>query len=184
MGMEDRFPIRHKGEIVTPPLMDNYANEMRRERLRMSKVLAIETKIGLLTLDGPDETASYLGRTFSNRMHKCRCVCGNTVSIHYHKLYYGGAYSCGCTPKPKASLVRPAVDETGKRYGVRSVIRWVEGYGWECVCEECGGLEYYRYARTLYKMRNQQCWKTNTLCTPPRDCLVWDKDTPVDIHIK
>lgn len=62
----------------------------------------------------------------------CQCTCGNQVRTSTDSLHSGNTKSCGCTRRG---------DETGKRYGRLTVIRYVEderpGAYWLCHCD-CG----------------------------------------------
>ena len=45
------------------------------------------------------------------RWYECVCLaCGKHVLATYHQLYFGYAFSCGCTPKPRKPYTRRKPD--------------------------------------------------------------------------
>lgn len=73
------------------------------------------------------------GRKKKTRAWLCQCGCGNTVIAGTNELTSGNTASCGCGR---------VIDETGKKYGRLTVIRWVQDFDgqgacWLCRCD-CG----------------------------------------------
>lgn len=74
---------------------------------------------------------------------KCKCNCGNIVSISYNELMSGKTQSCGCYRKEITTL-RNTLDLTNKQYG--DVIALYNTYKlsshhsylWKCHCQNCG----------------------------------------------
>ena len=76
------------------------------------------------------------------------CECGETIKANYHQIYYATIYSCGCTVRPK----HPPIRLENQTIGQLRVMRWADeqpGGAWECVCQECGGILYFKKAKEL-----------------------------------
>jgi hypothetical protein len=114
-----------------------------------------------LTLIKPVILRGRTGRYYTNRLWKARCDCGKEVEVRYHQVYYGSIQSCGCVQKKRAGR-GPATHEEGKDYGRLAVMQWVDGKGWECVCQICGEIEYIRYTRFLEAEGGRNCPNTTT----------------------
>ena len=73
---------------------------------------------------------------------KCECDCGNVCAIRADKLKSNHTTSCGCVHKENTTKAN-FKDETGKQYGLLSVIKQIEEKDsngitmWVCRCE-CG----------------------------------------------
>ena len=98
-------------------------------------------RFGMLMVEGVD-TPKRLPSGQVQQMLKCRCDCGNCVSVSYSHLVYGGTKSCGCIKhKPRYA------DLTGQKFNLLTVVRHIgrvrigtgEQYSqlWECQCD-CG----------------------------------------------
>ena len=82
----------------------------------------------------------------------CRCVCGREVAIPYRTLYNGYAYSCGCIARPRKPT-GAGVDLSGETYGRLTVLQYLFGRGWECLCRDCQEVEVVeRRAGMSYQM--------------------------------
>lgn len=73
---------------------------------------------------------------------KCQCICGKIVSVRGQNLKSGSTKSCGClNAKNIHTKRRNSEDITGKKYGLLTVIKYIEskknGTEWLCKCE-CG----------------------------------------------
>ena len=104
-------------------------------------------RFGKLTaLERLDEKAnrSYLWR--------CRCDCGNEVTVRGNALTTGNTKSCGCAKQE--ALQERAKDIRGKRYGSLIAIcptgkRRHASVVWECQCD-CGRTAEYTYVELEY----------------------------------
>ena len=67
---------------------------------------------------------------------KCRCVCGNIVSVITYNLLNGNTQSCGCLQKEKASE-NNFKSLIGERFGKLIVIDRVENNRFGHVCYKC-----------------------------------------------
>lgn len=110
---------------------------------------AIKNEIGnvygrltVITEDGRDARGRVKWR--------CRCECGNSISLSGTRFRSGIYQSCGCGKRDRFKIT----DETGKRYGKLRVIgRATKRIGvWECVCD-CGNTIVVRGAE-LRKTRS------------------------------
>lgn len=75
---------------------------------------------------------------------KCKCDCGNIVSVNSGDLRSGKIKSCGCYSSEVK--VNRAKDEIGNRYGRLTVIEKAiidNKVFWKCKCE-CGNIKYVR----------------------------------------
>ena len=85
---------------------------------------------------------SESGKTrFGKYLYKCKCTCGNEVTVIGSRLISGLTKSCGCYQKKRASEVQ-FVDLTGKTYGKLLVLKCVDKTDsrhikYECICD-CG----------------------------------------------
>jgi hypothetical protein len=75
-----------------------------------------------------------------NGKWKCKCECGNTVSVITYNLLDGNTQSCGCLQKQRTSEVS-FKSLVGEKFGLLTVIAQADSYrghsAWECECE-CG----------------------------------------------
>lgn len=67
---------------------------------------------------------------------KCRCSCGNIVSILGKSLREGRTVSCGCLAKERAKAIN-FKDITGQRFGKLVALEYVGNSQWKCKCD-CG----------------------------------------------
>ena len=88
-----------------------------------------------------------------NNLHKgafwrCKCDCGNEVTVWGANLKNGGTKSCGCLQKTKARINGGFHDLAGKKFGRLTVINLNTNYKqenpnaktgayWNCICD-CG----------------------------------------------
>lgn len=74
---------------------------------------------------------------------RCRCACGNEITVSSKRLKRGNVTDCGCIPKRTARNGTIAEDLTGHVFGKLEVIRRDENRGsrtcWVCRCA-CGNL--------------------------------------------
>ena len=72
---------------------------------------------------------------------KCRCDCGNSLSIDSRRLTRGTVKDCGCVPRTTTHRGNIAEDLTGRRFGCLTVLRRTENKNgrtcWVCRCD-CG----------------------------------------------
>lgn len=109
-------------------------------------VLEINQKYGRLTaLERVDAT-----------YHTFRCDCGKVVKKRSGSVKYGLTKSCGCLQKDSAF-----VDNTGKKYGMLTIVGHVEGPNWICSCE-CGG-EIIVNKSKLFQQRVTNCGCRKTI---------------------
>lgn len=79
------------------------------------------------------------------RKYKCRCDCGNVVSVNVYNLLAGRSTNCGCVRK-KSLSIKKKDDMIGKKFGKLTVIEKHEvnknkKIVYKCLCE-CGGVCY------------------------------------------
>lgn len=93
-------------------------------------------RLGKLTVLEPTEE-----RSRGAVVWKCRCDCGNVITVESRRLKPGAVYSCGCELPPDL----PDRDLTGMRFGKLTVLGRSEnkaGDGnplWRCQCD-CGNV--------------------------------------------
>lgn len=93
-------------------------------------------RLGKLTVLEPTEE-----RSRGAVVWKCRCDCGNVITVESRRLKPGAIYSCGCEQPPDL----PGRDLTGMRFGKLTVLGRSEnkaGDGnplWRCRCD-CGNM--------------------------------------------
>ena len=109
----------------------------------MSKMInEVGNKYNLLTVLERDQNKTNSSKTV---YWKCKCECGNIVSVPGTKLRNGTAKSCGCLRKQKLSQIakqKQFINEIGHKYGRLTVIEIdhidkKQGAFWKCLCE-CG----------------------------------------------
>lgn len=77
---------------------------------------------------------------------KCKCDCGNIVSINVYSLYSGRTKSCGCYSRELTAVrnLQNVENIMGKRFGRLVVLEYVgviNGRGsWKCKCD-CGAIK-------------------------------------------
>lgn len=89
-------------------------------------------RLGKLTVLEPTEE-----RNRGAVVWKCRCDCGNVITVESRRLKLGAVYSCGCGRRP------PLKDLIGKRFGMLTVVSYArkeKGFHvWRCRCD-CGNM--------------------------------------------
>lgn len=128
-------------------LMQEKAENMRKERAEKQRPDLTGKKFGMLTPIKPVKTASWL----------CQCDCGNTVIETQGDLLSGRRKSCGCGPK---GMKRSDIGRT--RYGKLTIIRRNEDASaglnnvvYDCLCD-CGN-EITVYKRMLLSGKITSC---------------------------
>lgn len=108
----------------------------------MGKVInMVGQKIGRLTVLEQDFDYPIEHQIAGNKAYwRCKCDCGNVVTVRGQSLRQQKATSCGCWAKEKASI-NTTPDMTGQRYGKLTVIKRVGSKNnrslWRCSCD-CG----------------------------------------------
>lgn len=108
-------------------------------------------KFGYLTVLERDYQKDKENLKRGSTYWKCKCDCGNIVSVLRSSLIQGSTKSCGCYRKmiSKQFLSNIAsnnfIDETGNKYGKLKVLQKVEnntkgGVHWLCQCD-CGNFK-------------------------------------------
>lgn len=69
---------------------------------------------------------------------KCRCDCGNIVTILGKSLREGKTKSCGCYSRDQAKSLQFR-DITNQKFGLLTAIKYLGNGKWECLCD-CGNL--------------------------------------------
>lgn len=69
---------------------------------------------------------------------KCRCSCGNIISVLGKSLREGRTVSCGCLAKERAKAIN-FKDITGQRFGKLVALEYVGNSQWKCKCD-CGTI--------------------------------------------
>lgn len=93
--------------------------------------------------------------TKTNRAYwKCRCECGNIVSVDGYSLRSGHTKSCGCYQKEQTSKAT-TVNIIGKTIGNFTVLESIPGtktnrHSWRCRCNLCGNENYKVVTADLY----------------------------------
>lgn len=91
-----------------------------------------DLRLGKLTVLEPTEE-----RSRGAVVWKCRCDCGNVITVESRRLKPGAVYSCGCGRRP------PLKDLIGKRFGMLTVVSYArkeKGFHvWRCRCD-CGNM--------------------------------------------
>lgn len=88
---------------------------------------------------------------------KCKCDCGNTITVLGSSLKNGTTKSCGCFRKETA-VANTRKDLTGKKFGKLTVIKdtgkkYLNNTIWLCQCE-CGNLCEIRSASLIQRHTN------------------------------
>lgn len=73
---------------------------------------------------------------------KCKCECGNVITVNGKLLREGKTTSCGCHTYDFISKIN-FDNKIGKRYGRLVVIKYVGNSKWECLCD-CGNKTIVR----------------------------------------
>ena len=112
--------------------------------IRCSSSIPIGTKIGKLTV------LELIAEEGQETKYKCKCDCGNIVTVDSLKLKNKTTKSCGCYRKERMSEIgknnsSPA-DITGQRFGLLVAIEPIEerinrSIVWKCQCD-CGNVHY------------------------------------------
>ena len=105
--------------------------------MRKRKNLTGQIFSKLIVIEFDEEKYKEKGRTY----WKCRCECGNIVSVQTSNLLNSNTKSCGCLQKEKVSQVK-LCDLTGQTFGELTVIKREfipnkKGTYWMCECK-CG----------------------------------------------
>jgi len=98
---------------------------------------------------------------------KCKCDCGNTISVRSDSLISGNTMSCGCLQKERAAKAN-SVDLTGQRFGKLIALRPTEMRKngkrvWECLCD-CGKTVFVR-STSLTNGNSTSCGCTRAVHT-------------------
>lgn len=105
---------------------------------RFNRLLVLEEKIDkIIDKDGKEKNLFEC---------KCKCDCGNTITVPKFRLTSGGTKSCGCLHKDKVSntLFNLKTENIGKRYGLLTVLEYdTEKKKWKCKCD-CGNITYIK----------------------------------------
>ena len=76
-----------------------------------------------------------------NSIWKCQCTCGNFTEVKTAALNNGKTKSCGClrgqNTKHNIRNSKPKVDLSNQRFGYLTVLEYVKGGKWKCLCD-CG----------------------------------------------
>lgn len=113
-------------------------------------------KFGKLTALYQEESIKTSGG-HSQVMWRCRCDCGNYISVRATNLRSGGTSSCGCIKHP---------DLTGKRFGKLVVLEKADVKNnlrhWKCKCD-CGNITIVG-ASQLVGNRTKNCGCLRKVC--------------------
>lgn len=89
---------------------------------------------------------------------KCRCNCGNIITVSTSNLTYGTTRSCGCLRRKTFLKMFADNDLTGKKFGKLTVLKRSldeKGTKYQCLCE-CGNIKMIRGA-DLSNGKTQSC---------------------------
>lgn len=97
--------------------------------------------------------------------YRCKCICGNTVTVSAHSLRYGNTQSCGCLQRERTKAVKHYKDLCGCVFGNLIVVEKDDsvagGEGkhtyWICKCSLCGVMRSYRSSDLLSGQASCRC---------------------------
>lgn len=131
--------------------------EKNKERIDMTSLVG--KTFGRLTVLERDLTKPY-GHGY-NSYWKCKCSCGNEISVAKADLNRGHTKSCGCL-KSERLRNRSALDLTNQRFGHVVALKQLpqqnahHSYLWLCKCD-CGNNNYICSAENLRSGRIHSC---------------------------